>query len=119
MVRTTIKSLLFCVFSFQVSSSAGPVISQGLDGSRVGDQLISYMHAKWISYKTGFPLFYKPFPYSDQLVLHYKEKRLDQVSSHYSTLSLQPGQNVDAFLKQAAASDVICHIPYFPESLEE
>jgi hypothetical protein len=33
---------------------------------------------KWISYKYGIPLYYKPFYHSTKLVLHKKEMRLDQ-----------------------------------------
>lgn len=40
---------------------------------RFGDQLTCYIHAKWVSYKYGFTLLYKPFIYSDQLMLHEKE----------------------------------------------
>jgi hypothetical protein len=45
-------------------------------GDRLGDKLVDYIHAKWVSYKWGYPLFYQPFKYSDQLILHDQEKIL-------------------------------------------
>jgi hypothetical protein len=43
-------------------------ITYGFSGGRFGDNLISYLHAKYLSYQTGIPVLYNPFPYSDQLV---------------------------------------------------
>lgn len=51
-------------------------ITYHLNGGRFGDNLASYAKAKWISYKYDIPLFYKPFNYSNQLVLHGVEKQL-------------------------------------------
>jgi hypothetical protein len=43
------------------------------NGGRFGDDLLSYSRAKLISLKSGIPLLYLPFPYSDQLLLHENE----------------------------------------------
>lgn len=51
----------------QVRSSA---ITYKLNGGRFGDNVLNYLHALWISYFYKIPLLYKPFEYSDQLVLH-------------------------------------------------
>lgn len=40
---------------------------------RLGDSLISYLHAKWISYQYNLPLICKSFSYSADLVLDEKE----------------------------------------------
>lgn len=40
---------------------------------RLGDKLICYSKAKWLSYKFNIPMFYLPFNYSDQLRLHEQE----------------------------------------------
>ena len=45
-----------------------------MPGGRLGDQLIAYMHAKWVSYLYDIPLLYKPFHYSNDLVLDDKEE---------------------------------------------
>lgn len=41
---------------------------------RFGDQILCYLHAKWISYHYGFPLLYKPFLHSEKFALHEKEE---------------------------------------------
>lgn len=84
---------------------------------RLGDQLLAYMHAKWVSYVYKIPVWYKPFTYSDQLVLSrletlYQEGNLKQFQyikefKKTDTLSIQP------------ATSTLYVIPYFPESLEE
>lgn len=40
---------------------------------RLGNNLIAYFHAKWISYKYGLPLIYKPFKHSDEFAFHHLE----------------------------------------------
>ena len=42
---------------------------------RLGNNLISYFHAKWISYKYNLPLMYKPFDHSDEFAFHELEER--------------------------------------------
>lgn len=45
-------------------------------GGRLGDNILDYTHAKWISYKWGIPLLFQPFEYSDQFVFHEVEEHL-------------------------------------------
>lgn len=58
---------------------------------RFGDQLFCYFRAKWLSYKFNVPLFYIPFNYSDQLMIHEQEKvykpKHDQLFSNSIHLS--------------------------------
>lgn len=42
-------------------------------GGRLGDMLIMYAKAKWLSHHYKLPFLYTPFNYSDQLKMHYKE----------------------------------------------
>lgn len=44
-------------------------VTYAMDGGRFGDQLTNYARALWISWKYKLPLVYRPFDYSDQLVL--------------------------------------------------
>ncbi len=39
-------------------------------GGRFGDQTLMYVKARWIAYKVNLPFYYKPFKYSDQLMMH-------------------------------------------------
>ena len=51
-----------------------------LNGGRFGDNMMSYIHAKWISFKYHMPILYKPFPYSDQLYMHILDAHLSTVN---------------------------------------
>ncbi len=49
-------------------------VTYTFSGGRFGDQLLSYLHAKWISYHYQIPLLYEPFYYSSLLVLDDRER---------------------------------------------
>jgi len=59
---------IFCVYS----KSA---ITYHMQGGRFGDKVVLWGRAKVLSVQYGIPLFYKPFPYSDKLVMHRNEIR--------------------------------------------
>jgi hypothetical protein len=44
-------------------------VTYALDGGRFGDQLVNYIKTLWISWRYKVPLMYRPFDYSDQLML--------------------------------------------------
>jgi hypothetical protein len=50
-------------------------ISYEIDGHHLGNNLMSYIRAKWLSSHYNIPLLYKPFPFANQLVLHEQEKK--------------------------------------------
>lgn len=58
-------ALLFSLFFLSLYSQES--VTYGLSGGRFGDNLISYLHAKWISHEKKIPIVYKPFPLSDEL----------------------------------------------------
>ncbi len=45
-------------------------VTYDFSGGRLGDNLISFSHVLWASYKYEVPLLYRSFKYSDQLQLH-------------------------------------------------
>ena len=102
----------------QLSSSSdfqvGNALTYSLSGGRFGDNLIAYLHAKWLSLKLGLPLIYKPFPYSDQL-------RMDVVEQHMS--SELKFRNIISINKEfdvkTDPSSTLFDVPYFPECLFE
>lgn len=53
-------------------------ITYDLSGGRLGDNLLSYLHAKWVSYKYSLPLIFLPFPNSQSFRCHDSELRLEQ-----------------------------------------
>ena len=62
-------------FSFLLSALCvymnirGAAVSYQFNGGRFGDQLVTYVHARWVAYKFNLPLLYKRFDYSDQLMV--------------------------------------------------
>lgn len=84
-MRLLLLSFILFFMSFQqfiisLPTSAITYIAQGEKGGggRLGDQLWKYCKAKWISHYYKIPLLYKPFKYSDQLVLHEQESHYKQ-----------------------------------------
>lgn len=68
MIRLIFLSYFFCAGLFAES-----FITYQFSGGRFGDCLISYLHAKWLSYKCEIPFLYKPFAYSNDLVMDKEE----------------------------------------------
>lgn len=86
-------------------------------GSRLGDHLVDYTHAKWISYKYGFPLYFQPFKYSEHFVFHDVEQFISkQVSGIYSNhIKVTDLTQFDEVFPQKT----LFYIQHFPDSLDE
>lgn len=55
---------------------------------RLGNHLVSYAHAKWLSYKYKLPLLFVPFEYSEHFTLHKVENFLyDQQKQHFKNIA--------------------------------
>ncbi len=93
-------------------------VTYTFSGGRFGDNLVAYLHAKWISYKYNMPLLYIPFQYSDQLAM-------DELEKHFSSLDINTAFKYHITLKKGDIPDfnndsgTLYTIPYFPESLQE
>jgi hypothetical protein len=98
--------LLIAVF-VEVKAAA---ITYDFSGGRFGDNLISYLHAKWISYQYDLPLLYRPFPFSSELMMEEKE-----LKNTYSGPKI-PLHHL-GFIKRDLS--VLYSIAYFPENPEE
>jgi hypothetical protein len=79
---------------------------------RFGDHLVSYMHAKWLSYKNGLTFLYRPFIYSDGLQMDYLDKRLDLSARDRRVFII----NSEKKLRENFVDGIIYSVPYFPES---
>jgi hypothetical protein len=86
-------------------------ITYDFSGGRFGDNLISYLHAKWIAYQYNLPLLYRPFPFSSELVM--EEKELKQVSFSGPKFPLRHL----GFLSKDTS--YLYSVSYFPENPEE
>lgn len=85
-------------------------ITQEVRGQSFGQNMLSYIHAKWQSHINQLPFLFQPFPYSNQMEMYKAEKKL----------------GTHRFLKKIAVKDenqiiymdpsrVLYTIPYFPE----
>lgn len=90
-------------------------VTYEIPGGRFGDQLIAYMHAKWISYVHGIPLLYKPFSYSNNLVLDDVEELFRASRSFQYVVQIQNMHTIE----ENRAEDILYITPYFPESAYE
>jgi hypothetical protein len=89
----------------------GNAVTFELSGGRLGDNLISYLHAKWLSFKYGFDLIMKDFAYSDQLCLS---------PSIPSGLPLKDVVYVNQYGEiDFSRKSTLFIVPYFPESRSE
>lgn len=98
-------------------------VTYGLSGGRLGDNLLCYLHAKWISYKYHIPLLYYPFEYSSHLVLDEAEL-LSTVGNTDALKKYDNGQPVNKILwintvNIKADEGSLYIVPWFPESIVE
>ena len=99
---------LFLILSHSLCAEAK--VTYGFSEGRLGDNLISYLHAKWVSYLYQIPLSYIPFDGSDNFLLHELEKPF---GSGEKTVTLNDLSQLDWF------KDVVYKIPYAPDYLQE
>lgn len=117
-----VTTVLLATFFYANTLLANPYkncfVTYTKSGGRFGDNLVAYLHAKWISYRYNIPLLLEPFEYSDELVLSEKEllysplfvKRANVKEVIFDKLSLLENLRYKKFLLR---------IPYFPETLYE
>lgn len=85
-------------------------VTYEFSGGRFGDNLLTYLHAKWISYSFGIPLLYQPFPYSSLLLLDDTElQESDVYSKRLNSINLSTHPKIQPHFHL-----YVC--PYFPES---
>lgn len=101
------------IFFFKICLSA---VTYEMSGGRLGDNLIAYFHAKWISYKFDIPVLFKEFPLSNQLVMYQEEKKYNKINrSKYKKIFRFTRHHIAKVEK----SDTLYIIPFFGEVLEE
>jgi len=89
-------------------------ITYAFSGGRLGDNLIAYFHAKWLSYKYGLPFLYKPFLFSENFGLHDRDpiEGKDFLFKNVKIISKESDI-------QVAPSSTLFIVPYFPETKSE
>ncbi len=88
-------------------------ITYSFSGGRFGDNLLAYLHAKWLSKKYNLPFVYVPFPYSDQLMLHQHEELF--LDFHLPFFKKKWVLKNESDIAKISGSSLI-FVPYFPEA---
>jgi len=109
---------LFFLFIFSLSSCFSKVfVTYEFTGGRFGDDLISYLHAKWFEFKFGYKLLYKPFPFSEKLELHVlEEKYSNKLHAGLQLINYEGPSQIEEINYEGSKKDVLLMIPFYPES---
>lgn len=111
---------LICLWGLceaEISPISNSRVAYPLNGGRFGDNLINYMHAKWISYKYQIPLLYSSFPYSDQLQMHSIEVPFND--SWFNNVDTVLNIKNETSLDLNDPRSFLYVVYYFPESRSE
>jgi hypothetical protein len=103
---------LICLMTSPYAFGRSSLVTYQLSGGRFGDNLIAYMHTKWVSYRYNIPLAYCNFPYANQLMLEMYEKKIGD--SYEQQKILNQRDDLDSFMVSEGSTLYV--IPYFPES---
>ena len=105
--------ILICVFNIVAIDYA---VTYEITPGRFGDNLLNYMHAKWISYKYQIPLLYKPFIFSNKLMMHENEIKYENEYHKFDKkITLSELNEVNITTKEK----ILYIVPYFPETFYE
>jgi hypothetical protein len=100
-----------CIY-FSLFGAERAAIAYDFSGGRFGDNLLTYLHGLWIAYTYDIDLVYKPFEFSDQLLLH--NMSLDK--NHPFKKHILCDGDVDTLLRVSNLSKpTLFTVHYFPE----
>ncbi len=94
-------------------------VTYTLSGGRLGDNLVAYAHAKWVSYRYGIPILYRPFHMSNLFVFDDVEMIwTEEVEKKFNIrVEFKQSNKIDEFIQKVFFFDKVLYIiPYFPES---
>lgn len=106
--------LFFLLFSnaFALEPPESQAVTYQLSGGRLGNNLIAYLHGKWIAENYQLPLLYIPFQYAEAFAFHSNETHLySQCKSKY------PNKVVlkDLSMMNNLPPATVVEVPYFRE----
>lgn len=91
---------------------AKSAVTYNFSGGRFGDCLVSYCHAFWIAYYFDLDFVYKPFKYSDQLLMDQTDiLYCDSVLKQYKQIVY-----INHALMYGVQPDTLYIVPFFCES---
>ncbi|WP_068469379.1 hypothetical protein [Candidatus Protochlamydia phocaeensis] len=108
--------------SVEKAAPTESMVSYTFSGGFIGDNLITYLHAKWLSYKYNIPLAFQPFEFSNELVLSDVEKEYEVAKFKKSEKHVNEEpftQLSQKSLEERREEKELHSICYFPESPSE
>src|ERR1700722_11920707 len=91
---------------------ADAYVAYEVSGGRFGDYLSDYLHGRWVEHKTGVPLLYAPFAFSDALLLHKKQNGI-KVENLTFAKTILCHRDEDVLQNLAGEENVLFWIPHF------
>jgi hypothetical protein len=90
--KTIFLSIVVVCHTISAPASIPNAITYRLTHGRLGDQMLAYATAKWLSYKYQIPLLYQPFQHSEKFKLHLNEKLPAEQNQHQyaQDVSIEP-----------------------------
>ena len=96
--------LTLCLLKTPINNCISAIATYKPANGRLGDNIINYCKAKWISYTYNIPLFYCPFKHSDTLMIHEVEnkyhrsldkqfKKTIHLNRNIKTISIDPKES--------------------------
>ncbi|HBR70276.1 TPA: hypothetical protein DIC20_04580 [Candidatus Dependentiae bacterium] len=104
------KSKLIIILFLLSNKLLASDVTYLFSGGRFGDNVIAYLHTKWVAKKHDLQFKYRPFPYAEQLALHYKEPIFNEQGKYEQVISVT---DQTRFIKD---KNYLYVIPHFPES---
>lgn len=114
--------LLLCLFPLSFLPFQGkkvkvcldaPSVTYNLSGGRLGDNLLSYLHAKWLAEANGYQFYFTPFPGADRLKCSEVEPTLPKGKCYKEVAYRLP------LKEEPSKKPLLYRIPYFPEAMED
>lgn len=105
--------------SITVHPNSAITMKMQTSSSRLGNQLLAYMQAKWLSYIFKIPFIFTPFSYSNELALHYSDPLINNQKKKSKEIKMQSESVQEAlaifkkFCKKSALY-VVCFNYYYP-----
>ena len=87
-------------------------VAYDVSGGRFGDHLSDYLHGRWVEYKTGVPMIYAPFAFSDALILHTKKSMIKEEKLTFEK-TIDCHRLEDVLHNLSGQENILFRIPHF------
>lgn len=85
-------------------------ITYDFSGGRLGDNLVAYFHAKWLSYRLGLAFLFKPFPHAEKFELIERDQLFSDDFRFKNKVVVRNIQQIDPL-----SESTLYVVPYSPE----